>query len=279
MTAFQIEIDADRRFGGIARVYGSAALARFAAAHVCVIGVGGVGSWVVEALARSAIGALTLVDLDQVAESNINRQLQALGSTLGRAKVDVLHERVYDINPACRVTLVEDFLTSENVAQLMAPRFDQVVDCIDQSRAKAALIAYCRRHKRRLVTIGGAGGQTDPTRIRVTDLARSAQDPLLSRVRKRLRQDYGFSRDPRRRFAVPCVWSDEQMVFPATTDDRRSLSCAGGLGSVMTVTASFGLVAAAHVLKGLARLTCESLHQARPVIGDEQPLQRQAAEL
>lgn len=257
-----LDVDPDRRFGAIARVYGSAALARLAAARVCVIGVGGVGSWVVEALARSAIGALTLIDLDQVAESNINRQLQALGSTLGRAKVDVLRERVCDINPACRVTLVEDFLTPENVPQLMAPGFDQVFDCIDQSRAKAALIAYCRRNKIRLVTIGGAGGQTDPTRIRVTDLARSAQDPLLSRVRKLLRQDYGFSRDPRRRFDVPCVWSDEQMVFPTETGglcrhapagrDHRSLSCAGGIGSVMTVTATFGLVAVAHALKRLA---------------------------
>ena len=255
--------DPARRFGGVARVYGEAAAGRFAAAHVCVVGVGGVGSWVVEALARSGIGALTLIDLDHVAESNINRQLHALGGTLGRAKTDVLADRVVDINPACRMTRVEDFLTPDNVSSLLTPDFDHVVDCIDHVRAKAALIAHCRRNRIRLVTVGGAGGQVDPTRIRVSDLSRSAQDPLLARVRKLLRRDYGFSRNPQRRFDVPCVWSDEQMVFPGVDggvclqrpadSETRDLSCAGGIGSVVTVTASFGLVAAAQVLGRLAR--------------------------
>ena len=255
--------DLERRFGGIARVYGAGALERFAAARVCVIGVGGVGSWAVEALARSGMGALTLVDLDHVAESNINRQLPALGTTLGRAKVEILRERVLDINPACRVTLVDDFVAPENVGEILAGDFDQVVDCIDDTRAKAALIAHCRGEGVPLVTLGGAGGQVDPTRIRLTDLAQSAQDPLLARVRRLLRQDYGFSRDPKQRFDVPCVWSDEPMVFPTEAggvclqapagQERRSLSCAGGIGSVMTVTASFGLVAVAHVLSRLAR--------------------------
>jgi tRNA A37 threonylcarbamoyladenosine dehydratase len=256
------EADLQRRFGGIRRVYGQAA-DRFADAHVCVVGVGGVGSWAVEALARSGIGRLTLVDLDHVAESNVNRQLPALGSTLGRAKTDVLAERVTDINPGCRVTPIEEFVTPDNVAALMTPGYDHVVDCIDNFRAKAALIAHCRRHRIRLVTIGGAGGQLDPTRIRLGDLARSAQDPLLARVRKLLRQDYGFSRNPQRRFDVPCVWSDEPMLFPSADGgvclqrpadaEVRDLSCAGGIGSVMTVTATFGLVAVSHVLKRLAR--------------------------
>ena len=254
--------DLQRRFGGIRRVYGQAA-DRFAGSRVCVIGVGGVGSWAVEALARSGIGRLTLIDMDHVAESNINRQLPALGSTLGRAKVDVLAERVRDINPASQVTVIEEFLASDNVAALMAPEYDHVIDCIDNFRAKAALIAHCRRNRIRLVTIGGAGGQVDPTRIRLGDLARSAQDPLLARVRKVLRQDYGFSRNPRRRFDVPCVWSDEPMLFPSADGgvclqrpadtEARDLSCAGGIGSVMTVTASFALVAVAHVLNRLAR--------------------------
>lgn len=256
-------VDAERRFGGVARVYGPAAVGRFASAHVCVIGVGGVGSWAVEALARSGIGALTLVDLDHVAESNINRQLHALGSTLGRAKVDVLRERVLDINPGCRLRLIEDFVDPGNVAQILEEGLDQVVDCIDNTRAKAALIAHCRRQKIPLVAVGGAGGQTDPTRIRLTDLAQSAQDPLLSRVRRLLRQDYGFSRDPKQRFDVPCVWSDEPMLFPSDSggvclqapagQERRDLSCAGGIGSVMTVTATFGLVAVSHVLSHLSR--------------------------
>ena len=254
--------DLERRFGGTRRVYGPAAK-RFAAAHVCVIGVGGVGSWAVEALARSGIGALTLVDLDHVAESNINRQLHALDSTLGRSKTDVLAERVEDINPVCRVECVEAFVTPENTAELLSRGYDHVIDCIDNFRAKAALIAHCRRNRLGLVTIGGAGGQVDPTRIRVSDLARSAQDPLLARVRKLLRQDYGFSRNPRRRFDVPCVWSDEPMVFPSADGgvclqrpagtEVRDLSCAGGIGSAMTVTATFALVAVSHVLKRLGR--------------------------
>jgi tRNA A37 threonylcarbamoyladenosine dehydratase len=256
------DFDLQRRFGGIRRVYGQAA-DHFADAHVCVIGVGGVGSWAVEALARSGIGRLTLIDLDHVGESNINRQLHALGSTLGRAKADVLAERVADINPTCRVASIEEFVTSANVAVLMTSEYDYVIDCIDNFRAKAALIAHCRRTRIRLVTVGGAGGQLDPTRIRLSDLARSAQDPLLARVRKVLRQDYGFSRNPRRRFDVPCVWSDEPMLFPAADGgvclqrpadaEARNLSCAGGIGSVMTVTATFALVAASHVLQRLAR--------------------------
>jgi len=257
------EVDLSRRFGGVARVYGEGAAARFAAARLCVIGVGGVGSWVVEALARSGVGALTLIDLDHVAESNINRQLHALGGTLGRAKVEVMKARVLDINPVCQVTTVEDFLSRDNLAEMVTADFDYVVDCIDNFRVKAALIAHCRRNKIRLVTIGGAGGQVDPTRIRVSDLSRSAQDPLLARVRKLLRQDYGFSRNPQRRFDVPCVWSDEQMVFPGiggavclqrpADSEARDLSCAGGIGSVMTVTAAFGLVAVSHILGRLSR--------------------------
>lgn len=256
-------VELGRRFGGIARLYGSTAVVRFAAAHVCVIGVGGVGSWVVEALARSGIGALTLVDLDHVAESNINRQLPALGSTLGRAKVRVLAERVTDINPICRLSLVEDFIAPDNVAGLLGVCFDQVVDCIDGARPKAALIAHCRQQGMPLVTVGGAGGQVDPTRIRVTDLVQSAQDPLLARVRRLLRQDYGFEQGKERNWGVPAVWSDEPRILPApegvsclkpsTGEARSDLSCAGGIGSVMTVTASFGLVAAAQVLKHLAQ--------------------------
>jgi tRNA A37 threonylcarbamoyladenosine dehydratase len=256
------QLDSVRRFRGVARVYGQAGAERIADAHVCVIGTGGVGSWTVEALARSGVGRLTLIDLDHVAESNINRQLHALGSTLGRAKVGVLAERVRDINPLCHVNAAEEFLGMDNLDRLLAGNPDYVVDCIDNARVKAGLIAYCRRSRRPLVTVGGAGGQVDPTRIRVSDLARSAQDPLLARVRRRLRQEYGFSRNPRRRFDVPCVWSDEPMLFPEPdggvclqrpVGETRDLSCAGGIGSVVTVTASFGLVAAAHVLGRLAQ--------------------------
>lgn len=258
----EYELDISRRFGGIARTYGARGLGRFQAAHVCVVGVGGVGSWAVEALARSAIGRLTLIDLDNVSESNINRQLPALSSTIGAPKIEVLKARILDINPSCQVDLIEDFIELATIPQFIHTEMDYVIDCIDNFRVKAGLIAYCKRHKIRIISLGGAGGQRDPSQIRVGDLARSQQDPLLARVRKQLRQDYHFSRNPKRRFEVACVWSEEQMRFPtaagAMSTERPSdnvatgLSCAGGLGSVMTVTASFALFAVSHVLEKLA---------------------------
>lgn len=254
--------DFERRFGGIGRLYGNEALARFRAAHICVIGVGGVGSWVVEALARSAVGALTLIDLDNVAESNINRQIQALESTLGMAKVSALAERIAQINPWCRVNEIEDFVTPDNLDQMIgAKRYDYVIDAIDSVKAKTALIAYCREHGIPLVTIGGAGGQTDPTKIEVCDLCRTEQEPLLAKVRKQLRAKHGFPRGTKNKFGIDAVFSMEPLKYPEGGDacslnaDERSgvtgLNCAG-FGSAMAVTASFGLVAAAHVLLKLA---------------------------
>ncbi len=255
------DYDLQRRFGGVARTYGQTRLKQFMQSHVCVIGTGGVGSWAVEALARSGIGRLTLIDLDNVAESNINRQLPALSSTIGMPKIEVLQQRVNDIHPACQVTLIEDFIDTENLAELISSDHDFVIDCIDNFRTKAALIAHCRRRKIRIITLGGAGGQRDPGKIRLTDLARSQHDPLLSRVRKQLRQEYGFSRNPKRRFEVASVWSEEQMVFPdvkgGVTRNKpeaapaEGLSCAGGIGSMVTVTASFALFAVSHVLAKL----------------------------
>ena len=261
--AAPFEADHARRFGGLARLYGQVALERFAASHVCVIGVGGVGSWIVEALARSAIGQLTLIDLDNVAESNINRQVQALTATLGQAKIDALAERVLQINPACRLTLVEDFIDADNLDAMLANKgFDYVIDAIDSARAKAALIAYCRDHGLPLLIIGGAGGQTDPTRIAVRDLARTEQEPLLKRVRKLLRNQYGFPRGEKAKFHVDAVFSMEPLRYPegeaedacSLDADQRGITginCAG-FGSSVVVTASFGMVAAAHVLRQLA---------------------------
>jgi tRNA A37 threonylcarbamoyladenosine dehydratase len=255
-------VDPERRFGGIRRLYGAQGLERFRQAHVCVLGIGGVGSWAAEALARSAIGVLTLIDMDHVAESNINRQLPALSGTLGMAKVQVMAERIREINPGCEVHAVEEFLTVENLDSLLAPGFDYIIDCIDGFRTKASLIAHCKRHKQRIITVGGAGGQTDPGRIRVVDLSRTEHDALFSKTRKLLRSDYGFPKNLKRRFDVPCVYSEENPVFPASDGtisgakpDQQSLgglTCAGGLGSAMPVTATFGLVAAAHVLRKLA---------------------------
>ena len=247
-------MDFERRFGGIARLYGEQGLARLAASRVCVVGVGGVGSWVVEALARSAVGAMTLVDMDHVAESNVNRQLPAIESDLGRAKVVALRERVALINPRCRVDTLEEFVSVDNIAALIDAEHAWVIDCIDSFRVKAAMIAFCRRRGQAIITVGGAGGQRDPTRVRVSDLRRTEQDPLLARTRKLLRQDYGFPVNPKRRFQVPSVWSDEpQLVPPGSCDPlpSGSLNC-GGYGACMPVTASFGMAAAGYVIDRLA---------------------------
>lgn len=252
------DIDFERRFGGVARLYGANGLARFRSARVCVIGVGGVGSWIVEALARSAIGHITMIDLDNVAESNVNRQIHALTETLGKPKVTAMAERIRQINPYCEVTEVEDFITPDNLGTMIAAGcFDYVIDAIDSVQAKAALIAWCRQHGINLITIGGAGGQTDPTRIEIRDLARTEQEPLLAKVRKILRRQHGFPRGEKSKFGIDAVFSTEPLRFPETDGTCAvdagvtGLNCAG-FGSSMVVTASFGLAAAARVLRNLA---------------------------
>ncbi|MBL8446761.1 MAG: tRNA threonylcarbamoyladenosine dehydratase [Zoogloeaceae bacterium] len=249
-------IDAYRRFGGVARLYGLDGLARLQAAHVAVVGIGGVGSWAAEALARSGVGRLTLIDLDHVAESNLNRQAHALEATLGQAKVLAMAERIAGINPECRVTPIDDFVTPDNVADLLAAGLDGVVDAIDQLRAKVAMIAHGCRLGVPLIVAGAAGGQTDPTRIRVDDLARTIQDPLLAKVRSRLRKEHGFPRDPKKRFGVEAVYSMEPLRYPEASCEAGAgpagLSCAG-FGSSMAVTAGFGLAAAARLIDTLVR--------------------------
>lgn len=254
-------IDFERRFGGVRRLYGGAAFERFRQAHVCVVGIGGVGAWTAEALARSAIGRLTLIDPDHLAESNINRQVHALTQELGKSKTLAMKERIRGINPLCRVTGVEEFLTTENLVGLLANGFDYVVDAIDSARAKSALIAHCHRHRISLVCIGAAGGQVDPGRIQLADLARTTEDPLLAKVRARLRREHGFPRELGKKFGVDCVYSTEPLAYPGgeggvcyeRPEDAHlhGLNCAG-FGSSVGVTASFGLRAAAHVLNRLA---------------------------
>ncbi|MDR5832045.1 tRNA threonylcarbamoyladenosine dehydratase [Caballeronia sp. LP006] len=261
--------DRDRRFGGIARLYGAPALAAFEGAHVAVIGIGGVGSWVAEALARSAIGKLTLIDLDNVAESNTNRQIHALDGNYGKAKVTAMAERIRLIDPACDVRQIEDFVEPGNFDAMLGGGFDFIVDAIDSVRTKTALIAWCVANKQPLITVGGAGGQLDPTRIRIDDLASTIQDPLLSKVRGQLRKLHGFPRGPKARFKVSAVYSDEPLIYPeaAACDISEGaehletgagyagpvgLNCAG-FGSSVCVTASFGFAAAAFVLRALAK--------------------------
>lgn len=249
--------DLERRFGGVRRLYGSAALQRFQSAHVAVIGIGGVGSWAAEALARSAIGRLTLIDLDMVAESNVNRQLHALDGTFGKAKTDAMAERLRAINPACLVETIEDFVSPENLSSLLSGGFDFVIDAIDQVRTKAALIAWCVHHAHPLVTAGSAGGQTDPTRIGIADLTQTVQDPVLSKVRALLRKEYDFTRKPKKKFGVPAVFSSEPVSRPEkveTCDAQPALSGLGctGYGSSVCVTAPFGFFASALALRHLA---------------------------
>jgi len=262
------DIDFDRRFGGIARLYGDQALARFRGAHICVIGVGGVGSWAVEALARSAVGRLTLIDLDNVAESNINRQIQALTGTIGMAKITALTQRIAQINPYCQVTEIEDFVTPDNLDEMIGGHdYDYVLDAMDSARAKTALVHYCRMNKIPLIVIGSAGGQTDPTRIEVRDLAKTEQEPLLKKVRRRLRGQFNYPANGKNKLGVDAVFSMEPLKFPETGEvcsvDGDELAAAAqkpgltgincaGFGSAMVVTATFGMVAAGHILRKLA---------------------------
>jgi tRNA A37 threonylcarbamoyladenosine dehydratase len=242
--------DLERRFGGVQRLYGAVAARQFQAAHVGVVGVGGVGSWVVEALARNRIGRITLIDLDMVAESNTNRQIQALEGAYGKAKVEVMAERIQAINPECRVHCIEDFVTQENVERLLTQDFSILIDAIDQSRVKAAMIAHCKRQDMPIISVGAAGGQIDPTRIRRADLAQTTQDPLLARVRSQLRREYAFPKAPKK-FGVLAIYSDEALRYPAQACDQNApqgLSCAG-FGSSVCVTASMGLAACAAALE------------------------------
>jgi tRNA threonylcarbamoyladenosine dehydratase len=245
--------DIARRFGGLARLYGADGAARIAAAHVCVVGVGGVGSWAAECLVRSSVGALTLIDLDNVAESNINRQIHALTETVGMPKVAALAARIAQINPQCRVTQIEEFVTAENV-QTLLPRCDAVIDCVDQVRAKAALAAWCKAQNIALVMCGAAGGKRDAAQLKLADLSQTPHDPLLAKVRAHLRREHGFARaaaavkGKAARLGVLAVYSAEPVRMPDASDDSpQGLSCAG-YGSAMHVTASMGLLAAGAII-------------------------------
>lgn len=255
---------ASERFGGTERLYGIDQTRWLGEQHVIVVGVGGVGSWAAEALVRTAIGRITLIDLDDVCVSNTNRQSHAMSSTVGQMKVDVLARRLHDINPDCEVETRHDFLTPDNLISHFTPRPDAVIDAIDSVRVKAALINYCQRQKIPLVTTGGAGGQTDPLQIKLADLSRTEQDPLAARTRQLLRREYGFSRNPKRKFGVDCVYSTQQLLYPQANGDvcatrpgddgSRRLDCATGFGASVMVTASFGMVAAGRLVDKLLKV-------------------------
>jgi tRNA A37 threonylcarbamoyladenosine dehydratase len=254
--------DFETRFGGIARLYGQAGLQRLRAAHVCVVGIGGVGTWAAEALARSGLGALTLVDLDEVCVTNINRQLHALTGTVGRAKVAVMAERIRAINPGCRVAAEQKFFNAQTSAGLLAPEFDFILDAIDSVTNKVLLLAHCREKALPAVSCGGAGGRRDGTQVRTADLARVTHDRLLAEVRKKLRKEFHFPADGSP-MKIECVFSAETPVFAqpdgsvcanrAAAADGTRLNCNGGLGSAAFVTGAFGFAAAGIVVRQIAR--------------------------
>lgn len=241
------EADLERRFGALRRLYGDAGYQRIRAARWVVIGVGGVGSWAAEALARSGVAALTLIDLDHVSESNINRQVQALGASVGQAKVQALRERIADIHPGCAVTTVEEFVDENNWPGLMTEPVDGVIDACDQVRAKAVLAAWALRTGTPLVIAGAAGGKRQPQAVETDDLALVTHDPLLASLRQRLRQHHGAPRSGK--LGLRCVFSREAVQAPADTCDADgSLNC-HGYGSSVAVTAAFGMVAASLALE------------------------------
>lgn len=279
------ELDFERRFGGVKRLYGEAGLKKLNLAHVVVIGIGGVGSWAAEALARNAVGAITLIDLDNIAESNVNRQLHAVDGAFGKAKVSAMRERILSINPVCVVREIEDFITQQNIATVLNFKCDVILDCIDDAQAKIALADFCKRQRISLIMAGSAGGRLDPTRIQVADLAQVTGDRLLSKVRNQLRRDYHFPKaqgsdlkhaKKSAKFGIECVYSDEQAIKPdsnllnsnATDSTTQEASCetsaeisgeidsasitglnCAGYGSSVCVTAPFGFTAAQLAIK------------------------------
>lgn len=250
----------EARFSGIGRLFGTHGAERIRNSHVCVIGIGGVGSWAVEALARSGVGRLTLVDLDDVCISNVNRQLHALTGTFGRPKVEVMAERARLINPDCQINARQEFFLQSNAEAILAERYDYVFDAIDRVTMKGLLIAGCVQRNIPVMTAGGAGGRRNPAAIEVADLAFSCNDRLLKHVRKELRSKHGFSQADKP-FGVPCVFSREPVVYAQhdgtvscergdTTDFR--IDCATGFGTASFVTGTFGLVAAGKIVEAIA---------------------------
>jgi len=256
------EIDIKRRFSGVSRLYGDAGLAKLQAAHVVVIGVGGVGSWAAEALARNAVGHITLIDLDNIAESNVNRQIHALEGNFGKAKVVAMQERLLAINPLCKVQVIEEFIAKDTMPAMLDVNADIMIDCIDDVNAKVALAAFCKKMQLPLIMVGGAGGRLDPTRIAVEDLSRAKNDRMLSKVRTMLRTHHGYPRGVRDvskkspKMKITCVYSNELAIMPEAACDSdegvTGLNCAG-YGSSVGVTATMGFAASAWALQQLVK--------------------------
>ena len=248
----------DQRFGGVKRLYGGKGAEAVKEMHVCVVGIGGVGSWAAEALARTGVNRITLIDHDDICETNVNRQIHALDNTISLSKVEVMAERIKAINPDCKVNAIDDFITETTLSKYLNSHFDYVIDAIDSIRFKAAMIYYCKRNKIPVITTGGAGGLTDPTQITVKDLSKTVNDPLAAKVRSTLRREFGFTKNIKRSFGVECVFSAQQQVYPkpdgSVSQDKPgvkgvSLDCSMGFGASSCVTSVFGFVAVARVIE------------------------------
>lgn len=253
-------------FQGIEALYGKSKLDKLASANVMIVGIGGVGSWAAEALARTGIGKITLVDLDDICVSNINRQIHATTETIGRMKVSEMKRRILEINPNAEVHCVEDFFSQSTMEDILSIPTDYIIDAIDSVKSKCLLIAECKKRGIPLVVTGGAGGKTSPALIQEADLNRSFNCDLLCQVRKKLKREYGFSRDKKRTYKIPCVFSPEHQILPpddgancAVGEGPKKLNCQNGYGSSVFVTGTFGFMAAAKVVNDLISETAKEL--------------------
>jgi len=259
----EINQDTRARFDGIIRLYGTRAVKTLQNNHVLIIGIGGVGSWVAEALARSAIGNITLMDLDDVCISNTNRQLHATQQSIGRSKIDVMSERLLQINPQLKVHTIHDFIDGDNLEEYISQQFDLVIDAIDAVMVKTKLINFCKWKKIPIITVGSAGGKRDPQKIISSDLSKTKNDPLLSKVRNNLRRLHHFSRNPKQRFTITAVYSTEQMTYPDDAGETCTskefmtegarLDCSQGFGAASMVTGTFAFIAASEAIKKLLK--------------------------
>ena len=259
MVTEAVDFDAARRFGGLDRLYGAAGAGRIRCAHIMVVGIGGVGSWAVEALARSGVGRITMVDMDHVSESNINRQIHATQLTLGQSKIVAMQERIALINPECVVSCIDDFVTLENWSSLVPLDVDVVIDACDQVHAKVAMAAWAmqqKKSKKLFISVGAAGGKRLAHLVDIEDLSKTTHDPLLAQLRYRLRKEHAAPKEGRT-IGVNCIFSKEAVKQPNKVNDAVStdntLNC-HGYGSVVSVTATFGQCAAGWALDKLANL-------------------------
>lgn len=268
ITSSQDNSETNLRFGGIARLYGIQGLKNLMRARVLVVGLGGVGSWAAESLARSGVGSITLVDLDDICITNTNRQLPAMSGQYGKLKIHVMRERILAINPECHVNSIEDFFTESTADAILDAPYDYVIDAIDSLNNKCLLVSKCHQRNIPIIITGGAAGKIDPSKIKLDDLGESLNDSLLFRLRKKLRRDFDFpsaakyTSSKKQKFKIMCVYSPEEAIYPTPEggtcnipdpESNLKLDCESGMGSVSHITALFGLMAAGHVVNTVAK--------------------------